>query len=758
MKVLKIAIMGILVACLVVFGFFSAYFFSVYNRGKEIDINFANNLEGFVFLEFFDGENQVAELGGMDFCDSTEITSHTYNAFITKEDRRFYSHSGVDFRGILRAGVANLKSGNAVQGGSTITQQLAKNLLLSSEKKLSRKITEASLARKIEENYTKEEILTMYLNVIYFGENTFGITNASMLYFGKKPSELTLSESAMLAGILPSPENFSPIKSIEIATAKRDIVLELMKNENYISDAEYEGAIAEKITLNITKNSDENYDYLNHAMKEASEILGISSRELASLDYKIFTYMKKEKQSEIKKLGDKIEKTDGVLLALDNNTRGVLGIFESRHDMIFERRSPASLIKPLLVYAPALEENIIFEESVLEDKKTDFEGYCPRNYNDIYYGEVTAKNALAKSLNVPSVKILDSLTVETATRYARMMDLPLDKSDKGLAVALGGLSYGFSPLEISAGYACLADGGKYAKPAFVREIVDAGGNIIYSRETQKKAVFGEDTAYILTDMLKECTRVGTGKGLGEVSPFIASKTGTNGDEKGNFDALACAFTPSETFFCWLGNADFSRIDSSIKGSTLPVDNAVKYFACCDEICDFEKPESVITLSYDRDEYLENGKLLLATDDTPSKYIAKTLISKRFCPILKSLKYSFPKVANAKLVQSGEFLEITFLSQEFAKYEIKNKVTDETEHEILGTGDNISIVLPATGDFAQFEITALNKETNKKGETHTFEKLYLKKNFLPDKKETDNKSGLTGEDMPKSDEEILEFFS
>ncbi|MFI3128779.1 MAG: transglycosylase domain-containing protein, partial [Bacillota bacterium] len=380
MKVFKIVIMGILVACLVVLGFFSAYFFSVYNRGKEIDINFENNLDKFVFLEFFDGENNIAEFGGMDFCESGEIKSHTFNAFIAKEDRRFLSHSGVDFRGILRAGIVNLKSGNAVQGGSTITQQLAKNLLLSSEKKLSRKITEVALARKIEENYTKEEILTMYLNVIYFGENTFGITDASMLYFGKKPCELTISESAMLAGILPSPENFSPIKSIDIAKEKRDIVLLLMKNENYITEMEYQNAVKEEITLNITKSEGENYDYLNHAMKEASEILGISERELAGLDYKIFTYMDANKQSEIKKLGDEITETDGVLLAVDNQTRGVLGVFESRHDMIFERRSPASLIKPLLVYAPALEENIIFEECVLDDKKTDFEGYCPRNY------------------------------------------------------------------------------------------------------------------------------------------------------------------------------------------------------------------------------------------------------------------------------------------------------------------------------------------------------------------------------------------
>ncbi|MFI3164007.1 MAG: transglycosylase domain-containing protein [Bacillota bacterium] len=752
MKVFKIVIMGILVACLVVLGFFSAYFFSVYNRGKEIDINFENNLDKFVFLEFFDGENNIAEFGGMDFCESGEIKSHTFNAFIAKEDRRFLSHSGVDFRGILRAGIANLKSGNTVQGGSTITQQLAKNLLLSSEKKLSRKITEVALARKIEENYTKEEILTMYLNVIYFGENTFGITDASMLYFGKKPCELTISESAMLAGILPSPENFSPIKSIDIAKEKRDIVLLLMKNENYITEMEYQNALKEEITLNITKSEGENYDYLNHAMKEASEILGVSERELAGLDYKIFTYMDANKQSEIKKLGDEITETDGVLLAIDNQTRGVLGVFESRHDMIFERRSPASLIKPLLVYAPALEENIIFEECVLDDKKTDFEGYCPRNYNDVYYGEVTAKTALAKSLNVPSVKILDSLSVETATRYARMLDLPLEKSDTGLAVALGGLSHGFSPIEISAGYASVADGGEFAKTAFVREIVSSSGEIIYSREVEKQKVFGDDTAYILTDMLKECTRVGTGKKLGEVSPFIASKTGTNGDKNGNFDALACAYSPLETFFCWLGNADFSRVSSSIKGSTLPIDNAVKYFSSCGEISDFEKPESVVTLSYDKNEYLENGKLLLSTDDTPAKYVGKTLISKRFCPILKSLKYSFPKVVGASIVQSGEYLEIEFLSQEFAKYEIKNKVTGEIDSEILGTGKNISVVLPANGDYAQFEITAFNKETNKKGETHIFEKLYLKKNFLPSEK------GLTGEDMPKSDAEILEFFS
>ncbi len=756
MKVFKIAIVAVLVACLVFAGFFTAYFFSVYNRGKEIDIKFENNLDKFVFLEFYDGENQIIPLAGMDFCESAEINQNTFNAFIAKEDRRFLSHSGVDFRGILRAGVANLKSGKATQGGSTITQQLAKNLLLSSEKKISRKITEVALARKIEENYSKEQILTMYLNVIYFGENTFGITDAAMLYFGKKPCELTLSESAMLAGIIPSPENFSPLKSIEIATQKRDIVLLLMQSEGYISPEEYSAAIAEELQINVTKSSNQNYDYFNHATKEASEILGISQRELCEKNYKIFTYINKEKQAQLKIQGDKISNTDGVLIAIDNATRGVLGVFETRHDMIYSKRSPASLIKPLLVYAPALEENIIFEESVLDDKKTDFNGYLPKNYMDVYYGKVTAKTALAKSLNVPSVKILDSLTVETAARYSDLLGMPLSDSDKGLAVALGGLSYGFSPMQISAGYTTLASGGDYAKPSFVREIQDGNGNIIYSRNIQTIGVFGDDTSFIVTDMLKECTNSGTGKGLFEVSPHIASKTGTNGDNDGNFDACCCSFTKSETFFCWLGNADFSRMDSSIKGSSLPIENAKEYFLTCGEIPDFEKPESVTVLEYDRDEYLTNGKLLIATEDTPAKYISRTLISKRFYPVLKSLKYSFPKVQNAKLSQSGDFIEIEFLTQEFAKYKIRNNATSEICSEVLGTGDIISVVLPASGEFADFEITAYNAGTNKKGETHKFEKLYLKKNFLPEKKQDEN--NLKGEDMPITDEDILDFFS
>ncbi len=757
MKVLKIAVVSILIAVVVAIAIFGVYFYRIFEGAKEIDISFDNNLDKFVFLQFYDKDNAFAPLAGMDFCESCDIPDYVFSAFIAKEDKRFLSHSGVDYRGILRASVANFKSKKAVQGGSTITQQLAKNLVLSSEKKLSRKISEVALALEIEQRYSKEEILTMYLNVIYFGENTFGITNASKLYFGKKPSELTISESAMLAGIIASPENYSPVKSIEIATAKRDIVLELMKDQGYISESEFEGAINEKINLKITKNTNINYDYFNHALKESAEVLGISEGELSKKNYKIYTYIDLEKQGELQNLGKNETSSDCVLIALSNDSSGVSAVFESCHDLIYAKRSPASLIKPLLVYAPAIEENVIFENSIIQDEVTDFSGYQPKNYLNIYYGDVTAKTALAKSLNVPSVKILDSLTPQKARLYASKLGMNLTNEDRGLAIALGGLSKGMSPLEISAGYLCLASGGEFSAPSFVREIQDGSGNIIYSRNVEKTRVFGDDTAFIITDMLKECTSCGTGKDLCEISPFIASKTGTNGDENGNFDAYTCGYTTCDTFFCWLGNRDYSYMPMDIKGSTSPVQNAKAYFGERGEICDFEMPKSVSVLTYDRDEYLKNGKLLQATSDTPKNYVGKTLISSRYYPISKSLKYSYPRVLSPSIMQCDDFLEILVTTQEFAKYQIFDRNSDELVAEFLGDGSEVSTVLPAEGESVRFEILAINAESGKVGERYTFEKLYLKKNFMPAPKESE-KSGLKGKDMPLTDSEILDFFS
>lgn len=756
MKALKIVLALIFFVGVVLFAMCGISFYRIFDSAKDIDIAFENNLEKFVFLQFYDKDNKFAPLANMDFCDSSDIPDHVFSAFIAKEDKRFLSHDGVDLHGILRAGVVNLKSGKALQGGSTITQQLAKNLVLSSEKKLSRKISEVALAKEIEKRYTKEEILTMYLNVIYFGENTFGISDASRLYFDKKPCELSVSESAMLAGIIASPENYSPIKSIEIACGKRDIVLELMLLQGYITNEEFESAKCEKIALKTTKNSNINYDYFNHTLKESAEVLGISESELSKKRYKIFTYIDLEKQGELQSLGKGEITSDCVLIALDNDSCGVLGVFESSHDLIYQKRSPASLIKPLLVYAPAIEENVIFENSVIKDQPTNFSGYQPKNYLDVYYGDVTAKTALAKSLNVPSVKILDALTPQKAKLYASRLGMDLSSEDNGLAIALGGLFDGISPLQISSGYMCLARGGKFESPAFVREIQDENGNILYSRELEENQIFGEDTAYIVTDMLKECTASGTGKDLKEISPFIASKTGTNGDENGNFDAYACGYTTSDTFFCWLGNRDYSYLPLEIKGSSSPIQNAKAYFGERGEICDFEMPKSVSVLSYDRDEYLKNGKLLQSTGDTPKSYVGTTLISSRYFPILKSLKYSYPRVLTPSIMQSGDFLEILVGTQEFAKYQIFDLESGELVGEFSGDGGVVSTVLPCEGECAHFEILALNAHSGKAGERYTFDKLYLKKNFMPTPKDENKK--LSPKDMPITDSEILDFFS
>ena len=563
-----------------------------------------------------------------------DISSNVINAFVALEDKRFFTHKGIDYYRTAGALAHNIKSGRIKEGGSTITQQLAKNTMLSSEKTLSRKIKEMSLARKIEKEFSKEEILEMYLNAIYYGNGIYGIDSACHNYFGKEPCELTPAEGAILAGIVKNPSRYSPDKDSQAVSERKNLVLKLMLNQNYITEAEYEDGLSYAYTEPIRK-ADPARPYFVNAIHEAASILGISEEEVIRSDYVIHTFYDPNAQTAVFssfESGEYIDynndnvAADYSAMLADNETGGIIAYYSTASENVFTiRRSPASAIKPILVYAPAIEQGIITEKTVFNDEKTDFNGYSPRNYGDVYYGTITADKALAKSVNTVAVRILEQTGAENAIQLAEQAGLKFNESDKNhLAIALGGMTYGVTIPELTEAYMTLASAGKHKNATFVRAVTTSDNIPLYASRPDQTHAFSAATAYILTDMLKKTVTDGTARKL-QGFPFeIAAKTGTaeSSSGSGNSDAWNVSYTTADTLCVWYGAARGTSMATT--GGNYPTLLAadIRRKIKAPEKAAFEEPMTVAEYEIDSFALQNEGKLYLSTRYTPSKYREK----------------------------------------------------------------------------------------------------------------------------------------
>ena len=374
-----------------------------------------------------------------------EISPYIVNAFVALEDKRFYKHHGLDYKRIAGAAVNNIKAGYLKEGGSTITQQLAKNAILSNEKSFVRKLKEAKLAIQIEKRYSKDEIMTMYLNTIYFGHSLYGVKAACARLFGKTPSEVNVAEAAMLAGIVKNPLKNSPLNSVENATERRNLVLKLMLEQGYIDESEYESALRAEYTAPPEQKSDTaSGSYANAAIYEAATILGSSVKEVITGGYTVITYCDTQAQELLKRAYDaesiSVDGADKMFLLGDNSTSGVCayvsGISYAPHEF---RRQPASTIKPIMAYAPAFDTGIYSPSSPIEDKLYDFNGYSPQNYQNSYLGWTTVRNAILTSSNACALKTVADLGLDRSMSYAKKFGINFDDKD-GAASVLGGMT------------------------------------------------------------------------------------------------------------------------------------------------------------------------------------------------------------------------------------------------------------------------------------------------------------------------------
>lgn len=586
----------------------------------------------------YDGQSDmVTRLHGVQdrtWVSISELQPSTVYAFISAEDARFFEHEGVDIIRIAGAIVADIKAGSYVQGASTISQQLIKLSHLTSEKTISRKAEEAALAYEMERQYSKEDILEMYLNYVYFGGGYYGIEAAAEGYFGVHASDLTLDQSAMLAGILKSPSGYAPHINYAASINRRNNILRLMRDYGYITDDEKKQASARRPTILHDKREEYSGYYTDAVTKSAAALMGITVDELIRGGYNIYSAMDSDIQhycEEMFKNGELFpaEDSEAAIVVLEPSTGMVVAMVGGRSytgGISFNRatdirRQPGSVIKPVIAYAPAFEYLNYTAADMILDEETTFADYTPSNYGNKYYGWVTVREAVTKSLNVPAVKTLSEVGVERAKDFAKRCGIEFDDKDDSLALALGGFTYGVSPLQIAGAYSCFASGGIYNTPTLIKKITDRNGLTVYEYRQDSRRVMSEANAYILTSMLKSVVTEGTGHRLNTLDIPIAGKTGTVGLANGNRDAWMAGYTPEYTAVVWQGyDSDrLGLLPSSATGGTYP---ALMLYELFNHIYpdgrsgDFEKPESVKQYSIDAKTLKKQHKVVLANAMTP----------------------------------------------------------------------------------------------------------------------------------------------
>lgn len=600
-----------------------------------------------------------------------EIPLFTRNAFVNTEDKRFYSHHGFDVRRIAKATLKNAKARSFKEGASTISQQLIKNTHLTQEKTLSRKLKEWKLTRALEKSYSKDEILEKYLRVIYFGHNCFGLRAAARFYFNKTPAELDLADSAILAGLVKSPNNYSPFKNPEKCLKRKLCVLNCMLANGSITEKEKRIAMQKPLpdTPNLqTKNN----AYLHYVYDEFTALTEENSFPTYG-NIEIHTYLNEDLQTKMEHLYENYDQTDFTMLSLNNQTHGYTACVSSIYGA---KRLPGSLLKPLLVYAPALEEKLLSPATPLLDEPINFNGYAPENYDNTYHGYVSVRECVAQSLNIPAVKVLNSLGLKTCANYAQTIGLPIENDDLSLTLALGGMKQGYTLAQLVSAYSTLPCDGEFTQGNFIAEI-KADGKCVYKKPNESKHAFSKESAYLTTDMLKSTAKTGTAKKLRSLPFPIAAKTGTVGTEKGNTDAYAVCYTPLDTVGVWLGKRDNSFITQV--GGGLPCNflySFNEYLAQAYEkqnlsIPDFNKPQNVNVVELDKIAYDETHTLSLADELAPAEYRFTELFNKDCIPTKTSDYFSNPTINAPILRYDGEKILLTFeKEQPFYYYKIE----------------------------------------------------------------------------------------
>ncbi|PZO89090.1 MAG: penicillin-binding protein [Micavibrio aeruginosavorus] len=500
-----------------------------------------------------------------------ELPPHVPEAILAIEDRRFYYHFGIDPIGIARAFAVNIVKGTYAQGGSTITQQLAKNLFLSRDRTLKRKVQEAMLALWLETKLTKDEILSAYLNRVYLGAGAYGIDAASRVYFNKSAKELTIREAATLAGLLKAPSRYSPSSNPSLSAQRTRVVLAAMHDAGYLKDAEFKKLDKLPPAPPRKPSSGDTIRYFtDYVVSQIEGAIGIPEEDIiveTTLDKDIQARAESSITNALQTYGEQYKVTQGaaMIMALDGAVVAMVGGRDydlSEYNRVTHAlRSPGSSFKPI-VYLAALEHGWN-PNSTIMDSPITINGYTPKNYGGEYFGEVTLTEALTRSLNTVSVQLMQDVGASNVISLARRLGITA-MLEPNLSLALG--SNGVPMIEMTTAYATLGRGGVAVEPFAIINIKNAQGTTIYERpkDVTARQVIARGYVYQLTGMMQNVVQYGTGRAA--QGPYTAAgKTGTSQESR---DAWFIGFTNQYAGAVWVGNDDNSPM-KRVTGGMIP---------------------------------------------------------------------------------------------------------------------------------------------------------------------------------------------
>ena len=574
------------------------------------------------------------------------LPEYVPNAFIAAEDQRFYDHSGIDVRRIFGAAINDIKTGSLSQGASTITQQLIKLTHLSSEKSIRRKAREAILALRLERIMDKREILESYVNTVYFGAGAYGIEAAAQTYYSKGADQLTIAEAALLAGVIKSPSGYAPHINPDRARERRDYVLAQMQMCSMITQQEKENAAAQPVKLTMADTDTNAYAwYTDGVLREAQSALQRSADEILSGGLRIYTGFDEGLQRDANALFQNGARfpdpaQDGTpaqaaLICMDTQTgeiRCMVGGREYSAQRALNRatqmrRQPGSAIKPVSTYAAAIDDHGYLPTDLLMDEQRIFEGgYSPGNAGGSFYGAVTLREAVSRSLNAATVNLADQIGVRSLRKYMQRFHLPLHPQDINLSLALGAMTEGVSPAELCAAYCALANGGTAVRGHMIRKIEAADGRTLYTYAEKGKRAVSEQSAYLLTDVLITAATKGSAKALAGAGVTVAGKTGTVSEPAGGTrDIWTAAYTPQLAVTVWMGfdqPDDTHALPDSAGGSGYPARLCAAFLKDA-HLTDqsFDVPDGLVNAQIDTAALADEGRLMLASADTPQAYCA-----------------------------------------------------------------------------------------------------------------------------------------
>lgn len=509
----------------------------------------------------------------------SDLPEYAGNAFIAIEDKDFYNHPGFSISGIGRAIRENLLSQSSVQGGSTISQQLIKNAILSPDKQLLRKYQELVLALELERKYSKDDILELYMNTNYYGEGAVGIQDASRRYFSKDAKDLTLAESALFAAIIRAPSYYSPLTGdLDAAFERKDLILDLMHEQGYITEEELEEAKAEEIEFDPTEQEINEQGVHFALMIQDLLIEEFGEQDVAQSGFVVKTTLdldlQEAAQNAVEAQVNRLKSSkvsNGAAVAIDPKTGQVLALVGSydwsdtetgRINMAVRPRQPGSSFKPI-IYGKAFEEKLITPSTQLDDEAVSFGNYKPRNYDNKFRGKVLARFALANSLNIPAVHVMNMVGVENGIKAARELGITTlsDDADYGLPLVLGAAEVPL--IEMTNAFATYANQGEWNSYSLYTQVLDKNGKKILESETKNKRALPASVAFLISSILSDnAIRADVFGTALNINRRAAVKTGTTENYR---DALTIGYTPQITVGVWIGNNDNTPM-TSIAGS------------------------------------------------------------------------------------------------------------------------------------------------------------------------------------------------